>query len=114
MTFDDFKRTVSDYLLAIPIINEKMHWLEEKTGISRPTIIKILYVILAGNLILGFGSRLLSNVIGFIYPAYQLVGVDVENIQKFGFFEKKNEIFCLIFYLTPPLFKRQSPRRQLY
>lgn len=73
MAVDTIKEAFEHYILKVPIVNEKLHYLEDKLGISRATILKAFYLILMVNLILGCGSRLLSNVLGFIYPAYKSI-----------------------------------------
>lgn len=64
---------LTQYIVKQPIIASRLDWLSNKTGISKPIIVKVCYILLLVNLILGFGSRLLSNVIGFIYPVYQSI-----------------------------------------
>ncbi len=70
---EDWRVKLNKFLHEKNIFTDLLAQVEEKTGISRLYLVLAGGVLLAGYLIIGYGSTLICNCIGFVFPAYSSI-----------------------------------------
>lgn len=54
-------------------------WAEARSGVHRLKLLMISAAAVCGYMVTGYGTAILSNVIGFAYPAYVTIGMTLQN-----------------------------------
>lgn len=54
-------------------------WAEARSGVNRLKLLMITTAAVCGYMVTGYGTAFLSNVIGFVYPAYVTIGMTLQN-----------------------------------